>query len=329
MAEEIKIKISDSVLEDYKKTADKWQSQLLELPIAQAQDVLQYMTGVTGLRGKMYFPAVTAVSEFGPYDPDRVSGAQVNIDYRALETHMGSVIERFHPNEYAMLTMGYQGATKGDDQKRAPQTLLVLSQIAKARGEALAYAVFNGVRNEKGEKTKDLFDGFHTIAAKEMTAGNISTDNKNLYVVQEAPTKVNACDIAKDIVFKLNPYLRRQKCFMFCSQDFYDAYCESYLTTHPSVQYNTQYNQAVVEGSNGNVTLIPLAELDGTTKFYVTPKSNLLWGTDNKSDQSFNQVDRFEPFRLTFSATIFFGVQFHSIDPRMLMVVDLADVLAS
>lgn len=322
---EVKIKISDNVLEDYKSTATKWQSTLLELPISQAQDVLKYMRGVTGLRGKMNFPAVNAKSEFGPYDPDRVTGADVKIDYRTLETHMGSVIEKFHPNDYAMLTMGYTGATSGEGQKRTSPTLLVLSQLSKARGESLAYAVFNGKRNAEGSTTADLFDGFNTIADAEIEAGNISVAKKNLFKVTVKPDDVNACDIAKEVVRAASPYLRRQKAFLFCSQEFYDQYCESYLTSHAGVSYNKEYNQVTIEGSNGNVTLLPLAELEGTTKFYLTPGSNLLWGTDNKSDESFTQVDRFESFRLTFSATMFFGVQFHSIDPRMLMVVDLSE----
>lgn len=317
------IEISDKWLEDYKKTAIKWRKEFLELPIAAAQDVLQYMQGITGLCGKMRFPSIESDSQFGPYDPDRVTKALVNIDYRELETHMGSVIEKFHPNDYKLLTMGYSQPTKGDGQKRASATLLVLSQLAKARGKHLAYAVFNGKRNPEGTTTNDLFDGFHTIAEAEIAAGNISAAKGNLYVLSEAVTKLNAVDIAKDIVFGLNPYLRRTPAFLLCSQDFADKYNEAYLETHQSLQYNTKYNQPVIEGSNGNVTIVPLAELDGTDKFYLTPKSNLLWGTDNVSDQSTVVVDRFESFRLTFSSTIFFGVQFHTLDPRRLKVIKI------
>ena len=34
-------------------------------------------------------------------------------------------------------------------------------------------------------------------------------------------------------------------------------------------------------------------------------------------------VDRFESFRLTFSSTIFFGVQFHTLDQRRMKVIKL------
>jgi hypothetical protein len=326
---ETQIKISDSILEDYKKTADKWEKVLQELPIAQAQDVLQYMRGITGLRGKMHLGSISAKSEFGPYSRDRKNASDVKIDYRDITTYMGSVIEDFHPNDYAMLTMGYTQPTLGDALKGASTTLLVLAQIAKARGEALSYAIFNGVRNEAGSKTVDLFDGFHKIADDEIKAGNISVENANLYKVKDAITKANACDIAKDIVFSLNHYLRREKAFLFCSQDFADMYNESYLDTHSGLVYNKEYNQVVVEGSNGNLSLCPLPQLDGASKFYVSPQANMLWGTDNKSAMTTNQIDRFAPFTLTYSATLFFGVNFHSIDPRKLKVVDLSDVITA
>lgn len=321
---ETQIKISDEIFQQYKETADKWNPTLLELPIAQAQDVLGFMTGIAGLRGTMHLQDIAAKSEFGPYDPDRVSEASVMINSRPITTYLGSVIEKFHPNDYAELTMGYQGATVGEGQKRTKPTLLVLSQLAKARGEALSYAVFNGVRNAKGSKCVDLFDGFHTIADKEITAKNITEDNKNLYVLAEKYTKLNTCDIAKNIIQTSDHYLRREQCFLFCSQDFADLYDESYLLTHPSVKYNEKYHQAFVEGSNGLVTLCPLPQLEGSKKFYLAPKKVMMWGTDNKSAQSFTQVDRFEPFRLTFSATMFFGVQFRSIDPRLMRVIDVS-----
>lgn len=317
------IVIDDRTLDDYKKTAIKWQSVLQELPIAQAEDVLKYMHGIKGLRGVMRFGEISAKSQFGPYNPDRVVKSDVNIKHRDLETFMGSVIEKFHPNDYAFWTMGYNSATRGDAQKKATTALIVLKQICKARGEALAYAIFNGVRKEDGDKTVDLFDGFHTIADKEIEAGNISATKGNLYTLTEAVTKLNAVDIAKDIIFGLDPYLRRTPSLLFCSQDFADKYNEAYLETHTGLVYNTKYNQPVIEGSNGNVTLCPLAELDGTTKFYLTPKDNMLWGTDNDSDKTQIVVDRFESFRLTLSSTMFFGVQFHSLDKRRMKVINL------
>jgi hypothetical protein len=56
---------------------------------------------------------------------------------------------------------------------------------------------------------------------------------------------------------------------------------------------------------------------------YLTQKDNLLWGTDNVSDQSTVDILREGHYRLSFASNIFFGVQFHTIDPRKLTIVKL------
>lgn len=51
----------------------------------------------------------------------------------------------------------------------------------------------------------------------------------------------------------------------------------------------------------------------------------MLYGYDNMSDVEKVEVERFAPFVLTYVATMFFGVQFESIDKSRLKVVELAD----
>lgn len=320
------IQISDAVFNDYKKTAEKWEKTLLDLPLRAANDVLKYMRGIKGLRGKQRFGSISTSSQFAPFDKTRTSNATVAIDYRTLETFHGNVIETFSPVDYAMLTMGYDEPYLGEKIKGASTTLLVLAQLAKTRGKPLAQAALTGVRNENGTTSADLCDGLLTIAAAEMTAGNISVAKGNLYTATENYTDSNACDIAKDIVFSMNPFLRREDNVMLVPTDFLDKYNESYLATHSAVPYNTSYDQPYVEGSNKKVTLVGLPELDGQHKFIITQRSNMLWGTDNDSDQSFVDIRRDGHYSLSFASDIFFGVNFHSIDARRLMIADFTAV---
>ncbi|MBO4622161.1 MAG: hypothetical protein J5635_05800, partial [Paludibacteraceae bacterium] len=74
----------------------------------------------------------------------------------------------------------------------------------------------------------------------------------------EAITSENAVDIAKQILFSLDPRLRAQDLYMFCSQDFADKYNEAYQLTHAGLVYNGQYSQTTVEGSNGKLHIVPL-----------------------------------------------------------------------
>lgn len=316
--------ISIEQLQEYQQAAVQWSPTLLQLPFRSASDVLGLMTGCSGIRGKRHFQSVEGSSQFAPFKLDRKdSGSQVKFGDRVLETFEANVVDPFVPNSYATLLMGYKDKVIGEEIKNASTAALVLMKLSEARGAGLAQCALTGVRNGEGNSSVDICDGLVTIAKKEITAGNISTANGNYYQMQEAFSDVNACDIAKDIVRKLDPFMRRKDNMLLCSQAFADAYNESYLASHSGINYNKEYNQAYVEGSNGKVTLMPLPELEGSDKFILTDKSNMLWGTDNESDQSFVDVMRVDHYSLSFAANMWFGMQFHSIDPRKLMIVDV------
>jgi hypothetical protein len=287
------------------------------------------MRGITGLRGEMMLPSIEGKAEFGPYDPDRKNASTANVDWRKLTTYFGNDVELFHPNDYALLTMGYNAPTLGEGQKKAPQTLLILSQIAKARGEALASAIFTGVRNENGDKTKDLFDGFSTIAKREIEAGTISKEIGNLYEISDKLTSVNTCDILKDMVYSRNSFLRNSDAILLCSQEVADRYNDSYLNTHAATPYNEKFDQTFIEGSGRHFSLVALPELAGSDLMFLSPRNNFLWATDNKSDMSSVDIMREGHYRLSFASNIFFGVNFHTIDPRRLTIVKLTGEAAN
>lgn len=321
-----KIKISDDVLEDYKKTAIKWEPTLLDLPIRAAMDVLKYMHGITGLRGKKRFGEINADSQFAPFSKTRKQNADVNIKYREIETFLGNVIDEFSPVDYALLTMGYDDPFIGDKIKGATTTALVLFHLAKARGQHLAQAVLTGKRNAEGTTTEDLCDGLVTIAEKEITAGAISESVGNLIKLQDVFTMDNACDLLKEeVVFRLNQHLRRENNLLLCAPELVDMYNESYQATHANLNYNTAYNQPFVEGSNNRLTLVGLPEMAGQKHLILTQKDNMLWATDNKSDESFVDIMRTGHYDLSFAANMFLGTQYRTIDPRRLTIIECAE----
>lgn len=320
------IKIDASVLEDYQKTAVKWQPTLLDLPIRAAMDVLKFMHGITGLRGKMKLGEISADSQFAPFKKTRKSDADVNISYREIETFLGNVVEEFAPVDYAFLSMGYDDPILGEKIKNASTTALVLFHLAKARGQHIAQAVLTGIRNEDGDTTLDLCDGLVTIAKKEITAGKISAANGNYIKLTDAFTMSNACDLIKEeIVFKLNPFLRRENNVLLCDPELVDMYNESYQSTHANLNYNTAYNQPFVEGSSNRLSLVGVPEMAGQKHLILTQKDNMWWATDNKSDESFVDIMRKDHYTLSSAANMFLGTQFRSIDKRRLCIIETAD----
>ena len=312
-------------LQEYQEAAHKYRSDLLMLPIIGIEETLKFMTGRPGIRYKESVAAISGNAQFAPYKPARRSDFNLNLDFRTLETFFGSVVAQFEPNSAVSTLLGAVGDTKGDGQIQAPTAKHVLALIAKSLSEPLNNAIWAGQRNANGDTTMDLFDGFDTITEAEITAEKIAATQGNYMKLTEDITTANAVDVAKEILFSLDPHLRAQTCYMFCSQDFADKYNEAYLLTHAGINYNTQYNQTVVEGSNGKLILCPLSNKADSKFIHVSPKINMLVGYDQMSDTESVLVKEYEPFILSYIATMFFGVQFESIDKRRLKVVELAD----
>ena len=311
-------------LEEYQDAARKYRKDLLMLPIIGIQDTLKFMTGRPGIRYKESVAAMSGNAQFAPYKPARRSNFNLDLDFRTLETFFGSVVAQFEPNSAISTLLGAIGDTKGDGQMQTPTAKHVLALIAKSLSEHLNNAIWAGQRNASGDTTLDLFDGFDTITSQEITGGTIAASEGNYMKLTDQITTANAVDIAKSVLFSLDPHLRAQTCYMFCSQDFADKYNEGYLLTHAGINYNTQYNQVSVEGSNGKLILCPLANKADSKFIHVTPKINMLVGYDQMGDTENVMVKEYEPFILSYIATMFFGVQFESIDKRRLKVVELA-----
>ncbi len=309
--------------EEYQKAAEKWRQQLLLLPMLSCKDSLRFMTGIPGIRNKEHVGTAKSNAQFGPYKADKNSSSTTEVKYRELETFFGNVCEDFEPNSVITMLLGQNASFLGEGQKTAPSAKLVIASVLKSLGESLHNVLFTAKRNAEGDTSADLFNGFITIADAEVEAGNIADGKGNLFKITTGFSEADALDVAKSIERKAHPVLRATEKFLYCSPEFADAYNDAYMLTHGGIVYNKKFEQAVVEGSNNKTTLAPLTCLAGSSKFFLAPKSNMLYGYDSLSDQERIQVDRFKPFMLTLPAAMFFGVQFYSIDPRMLLMVDV------
>lgn len=309
--------------EDYKKAAEKWKRELLLMPLFACQDTLKFMTGMPGVRGALHLGTAESNAQFAPYRSDRKSANTTAVKFRTLRTYFGNACEEFEPNQYITTLLGEGAAFLGDGQAQAPSAKLVLACVAKSLGAHLNDALFNAKRKDDGDTTTDLFNGWNTIADTEISAGSISVANGNLLELDETIDSSNAVDIAKMIERKADPHLRKLDKFLFCDPAFADAYNDNYLLTHSGISYNTKFNQAFVEGSDNKTTIVPLACLAGTDKYFLTPKNNMLYGYDSMSNVEKIIVDRFSPWVLTFAAAMFFGTEFYTVDKRFLQVVKL------
>lgn len=313
-------------LEDFQKAAITFRNDLLRIPIIGLNDTLQYMTPRPGVRYKEIVGASAADAQIAPYKKGRRTELDLDLPLRELSTYFGSVNADFEPNAEIQTLLGHKAAmAMGDAQASTPQAQEVLANIAKAISGHLNNAIFSAKRNADGDTTQDLFDGFDTITESEISSGGIAEGKGNYLKFAEKLDESNAVAMLKSALFKMDPVLRQEECFLFCPYEVADAYNENYLLTHSGLTYNEKYSQVAVEGSSNRLTIVPLASKAGSKFIHISPKRNMLVGFDQMGDEENVMVKEFAPDVLTFMLRIFFGVQFESIDKRRLFVAELAD----
>ncbi len=313
-------------LEDFRNSARTYRRNILRLPIVALRDDLRYMT----LRPNVRYSEVVSQSdfdvEFRPYKRGKRELKDLKLIQRDLRTYFGKIDADFEPNSAINTIVGHRASlAAGKDLAHTPTAQEVLYLAAKSAGKKLKLALFSAVRDEDGETTQDLFDGFDTITANEIAQGNISEEKGNYHMLSAKPDDSNAVKLAKEMLRKMSPELRAEECFLFCSQDFADAYNEAYLESHKGLVYNTKYNQVSVEGSNQMLTIVPLLGKTGSRFIHIAPKANMLVGVDQFSDLERVKIGDYDPDLITMSMRMFFGVEFESIDPRRLLVCEIPE----
>lgn len=314
------INITDA---DLKKSATTYRRDLLMMPVIAAERTLRHMTGRPGVAGRETIGELSGDIELGPYDPKRVDEDGVNITPRTLETFLGSVIKRFDVNEAAKTVYGELFA-QGQQLTTAYLSMQVLNFLAGKLGRGLNMSIWSAVRNDKGSKTKDLFDGFDTITANEVAAGAIVAEKGN-YLSVDAIDNTNAVDTLKTIFESASDELQETPTKLFIPRGVYTAYVKDYQSTVGAVPYNTQYKKTFLEGSDDLCELVPLVSKKGSKFLHLTTKGNMLYGYGAGLAQENIAIEKHHELLLSFVATMYFGTQFESISSERLMVAEVKE----
>lgn len=307
---------------DLKKSAVQYRKELLIMPVIAASATLQHMTARPGVGGREVVGELSGNIELGPYDATRVDNDGVAVTPRTLETFLGSVVKRFDPNEAAKTVYGSL-VTQGDALKDTDIAYQVLTFLSGKLGQGLNQAIWSAKRNDSGTTTKDLFDGFDTITAAEITAGNIAAAKGNYAALTDDITEQNALDILMALYEQADDNLQGVPTKMFLPFDIYRKYNKAYLATFGSVAYNTEYKKTFLEGSDGQCELVPLASKKGSEYIHLTTQGNMLYGYGDGLAQEKVAIEKYHEFLLSYVATMFFGTQFESISPERLFVAKL------
>lgn len=317
-----KINITDA---DLKKSAVNYRKDLLVMPVIAAEATLQHMTPRPGVAGREVLGQLSGGIELGPYDPNRVDDSGVKIEPRTLETFLGSVVKKFDLNSVAKTVYGSL-TTQGEALASTDLAMQVLYYLAMQLGQNLNKHIWDAKRNDAGTTTVDLFDGFDTITAKEITAGGIATGKGNFMQLDTAIDNSNATDILMSIYESADDNLQGVPTKMFIPFNVYRAYNKDYLASFGNVVYNQQYKKTFLEGTDNLCELVPLVGKKGSQFIHLSTKSNMVYGYGDGMDSEKIAIEKHHEFLLSFVATMFFGCQFETISKERLMVAKLATV---
>lgn len=318
--------IPQVTLQQLQESGHKYRKDLLRLPVISLDRSLRFMTLRPGVRYKetVFSPEFNA--ELQAYKSAKRQETEGDFITRDLETEFGACFFDFDPNVIISSLYGHAASQAGNGAVNTPTAKEVAASVIKNIGKKLNASLFRAKKDEEQKTTDTLFNGFDTIAEKEITAGNISAEKGNYVKLTEKITKQNAADILKAAILdNASDELREETSYIFCSRALTDAYNESYLLTHQGINYNTEYKQPYLEGSDDNMTFAPMVGMRKSKYIYVTPKQNMLVGVDQISDTEKVEFNKYEPKLITGELYMFFGTQFESIDPRRLLIIELAD----
>lgn len=300
----------------------KFRKEALAMPVATLlQGALKHMTLHRGVAGDETVGAVGSGAEVRPYRSEKGATDTSRIVARKLTTFLGDVLEEFDP--YILFTTVF-GEQFTDKTKRTEAEIVQKLTLAMGKSVAkkLGAALFKAVRNDAGTKTVDLFNGFDTIAAAEISAGNIAVAKGNLFE-HETITAANVGDVLRSIYDAASEELQEAdnlKMFLPKSiKKMYDDWC---LAHFGAVVYNTTYNKNRLHGTDEYpCELVALSGMKDSNFIYLSTKENMLVGCDQESNREKVLVRVPDnPKVVQFFMCFFWGVQFQMIEPEYLLV---------
>lgn len=301
----------------------RYRKEVLAMPVVALLDkALKHMTLRRGVAGDETVGRAGSDAELRPYRTEKGATDKSRIIARTLTTYLGDVIEEFDPYQLFETVYGEQFSDKTKRTEAEIVQALCL-QMGKSVSKKLGAALFKASRNPQGTTTMTLFNGFETIAAAEITAGNVAAAKGN-YMEVDTITPYNVGEVLAAIHAGASEELQEaDNLKMYLPKTIKKWYHEWCLSHFGAVIYNTTYNKNHLHGTEENpCELVALSGLKGSQYIFLSTKENMLVGCD----QSGNPKERFlirvpdNPKVVQFFACMFWGVQFEQIEPEFLMV---------
>lgn len=311
--------------DELNKSFQKYRQDLLMMPVYGLQKALPYMTIRPGVRYKETVGELTGDMQLRPFSYTAIDTNDVKITGRTLETYLGNAVKSFDPISAVQSIYGSEVTQPTEGLKNIPLTKKVWTLLMGQLSRHLYESLFTAKRDEAGTTTATLFDGFQTIADAEVTAGTMSADLGNYHKLTASIDSTNAIDTVNELWDAMDDHLKDEQTIMLMTPSAKTAYQRDYQTTHGALPYNLGFEKTYVEGSEQRCQMVGLSCVPKDT-FIITTRRNLLVGVATSGAQTNFEVrpSLTSHWLLDFVASMFFGVQFESVNKERLLYAKVA-----
>ena len=298
----------------------KFRKECMLIVMAAVEEVTKHMRVINNLKGKETEATIVPQAKFRPYHSEKVVSGTGGLTARTLETFPLEILEEFDPENLYTTIFG----TPVDAEKiNLDIVRRILTEEMNNASRGLCDLIFKGVRVANGTGALDGFDGFDTIIAKEIAAGNISLEAGNFTNLGEV-SSLNIGDLWKRMYRKMAETLRggaTKKLKLICSFTEYDMYKNWYAEKFGAGNFAGTPEQTYLDGTANKVQIVPLPGMDGTSHCFVTVQENMKVGFDLLSKSTkFDVRIPDNPNVVQMHAKIYAGVDFANISKDFLMV---------
>jgi hypothetical protein len=288
--------------------------------MASVEEVTKHMRVITGLKGKETEATIVPQAKFRPYHSEKVVGGTGSLTARTLETKPLEILEEFDPENLYTTIFGTPVEAEKID---LPIVRRILTEEMNNASRGLCDLIFRGVYDGTGTGALQGFNGFDTIIAAEITAGNIGLSAGNFTNLGEV-SAYNIGDVWKHMYRKLNENLRggaTKQLKLICSFAEYDMYKNWYAAKFGAGNFAGTPEQTYLDGTANKVQIVPLPGMDGVNHCFITTQDNMKVGFDVTSNATkFDVRIPDNPNVVQMHAKIYMGVDFANVSSDFLMV---------
>lgn len=168
----------------------------------------------------------------------------------------------------------------GFDPRELPLEKFFMAELVrKIKQELNDITTYSGVYNAAGTGPVDVCNGFGKIIADAITAGDLTN-----VIATGAITSSNALAKFKQMWKALPTAWKGVPMKLLASYTNIENYDENYADTRGSSSYVKQFEQSILEASNGKCTLERASWIGTSGRTILTPEGNLFAGTDLLAD---------------------------------------------